>query len=215
MNPKVLWNISYGVYVITAMDKDRPVGCIANSVMQVTATPETIAVSISHDNFTNGCIKNTDKFAICILTEDVNPSIIGTFGFKSSKECNKFDNVSYEMKENLPILKDCCGYIICQVVDKMETDTHTVFLGKVTDGDVFDSQSSVMTYAYYHKVIKGKSPKNAPTYMAQSSEKEEKVSTSKYQCQICGYIYEGATLPDDFECPICGVGAENFKKIEG
>ncbi|NMA67662.1 MAG: flavin reductase [Clostridiaceae bacterium] len=212
MNPKVLWNISYGVYIISSMDGDRPTGCTANSVMQVTAEPATIAVSINHDNFTNECIKKVKKFAISILLETSDPSIIGTFGFKSGKETNKFDNVSYELKENLPIVKDSCGYIICNVIDMMETQTHTVFLGEVIDGDVFDESEQVMTYAYYHKVIKGKSPKNAPTYMPDEDKKQD-VNTSKYECQICGYIYEGETIPQDYMCPICGQGAEYFKKL--
>jgi len=212
MNANVLWNISYGVYVISSMDGDRPTGCIANSVMQVTASPATIAVSINHDNFTNECIKKENKFAISILLETTDPSIIGTFGFKSGKDTNKFEGLSYEMKDNLPVIKDSCGYIICNVIDKMETETHTVFLGEVIDGDFFNESGQVMTYAYYHKVIKGKSPKNAPTYKPDEDEKQN-AGTSKYVCQICGYIYEGETLPQDFKCPICGQGAENFTKI--
>jgi len=208
----VLWNISYGVYVISSMDGDRPTGCIANSVMQVTAEPATIAISINHDNFTNECIKKENKFAISILLETTDPSIIGTFGFKSSRNTNKFNGVSYEMKENLPVLKDSRGYIICKVIDKMETETHTVFLGEVVDGDVFNESGQVMTYAYYYNVIKGKSPKNAPTYRPDENKKQD-VNTSKYVCKICGYVYEGETLPKDFKCPICGQGAENFRKI--
>jgi len=216
MNPKVFWNISYGVYIISSMDSDRPTGCIANSVMQVTASPATIAVSINHYNFTNECIKKTNKFAISILLETTDPSIIGTFGFKSGRDFNKFDGVSYEMKENLPVYKDSCGYIICNVIGKMETETHTVFLGEVIDGDVLNESGQVMTYAYYHKVIKGKSPKNAPTYLPDENKKQEADKTTnktRYKCQICGYIFEGETLPKDFKCPICGRGAENFIKL--
>ncbi|HHW00086.1 MAG TPA: flavin reductase [Clostridiaceae bacterium] len=215
MNMNVLWNISYGVYVISSMDGDRPTGCIANSVMQVTAEPATIAISISHDNFTNECIKKENKFAISILLETTDPSVIGTFGFKSGRDTNKFDGVAYEMKENLPVLKDSRGYIICKVIDKMETETHTVFLGEVIDGDVFNESGQVMTYAYYHKVIKGKSPKNAPTYMPDRNDEDKKqvAEKSKYVCQICGYIYEGETLPPDFKCPICGQGVEKFVKL--
>jgi len=212
VNTKIFRNISYGVYIVSTMDGDRPTGCTANSVMQVTSSPATIAVSINHDNFTNECIKKMNKFAISILTETSDPSIIGTFGFRSGKDTNKFDRVSYEMKENLPVIKDSCGYIICDVIDKMETETHTVFLGKVIDCDVLDDSGQVMTYAYYHKVIKGKSPKNAPTYLPDEGKKQESGKT-KYVCQVCGYVYEGETLPQDFKCPICGKGAEYFKKM--
>jgi flavin reductase (DIM6/NTAB) family NADH-FMN oxidoreductase RutF len=165
MNTKVFRHISYGVYIITTMDGERPTGCTANSVMQVTSSPATIAISINHDNYTNGCIKKTNRFAISILSETSAPLLIGTFGFRSGKDTDKFTNVDYEVKENLPVIKDSCGYIVCKVIDQMEAPTHTVFLGEVIDGDVFENPGQPMTYAYYHQVIKGKSPKNAPTYL--------------------------------------------------
>jgi flavin reductase (DIM6/NTAB) family NADH-FMN oxidoreductase RutF/rubredoxin len=212
MNTNVFRNISYGVYIVSSMDGERPTGCTANSVMQVTSSPATIAISINHNNFTNECIKKVNKFAISILLETSNPSIIGTFGFRSGKDTNKFDGISYEMKENLPVIKDSCGYIVCNVIDKMETATHTVFLGEVIDGDIFNDSGQVMTYAYYHKVIKGKSPKNAPTYLPDENEKQE-VNKSKYICQICSYVFEGETIPQDYKCPICCQGAEHFRKL--
>lgn len=208
MNTKVFRNISYGVYIITAMDGERPTGCTANSVMQITSAPATIAISINHDNFTNGCIKKTKKFAISILAETSAPSLIGTFGFKSGKDTDKFTDVTYEMREDLPVIQDSCGFIVCKVIDQMETATHTVFLGEVIDGDVFNASGQPMTYAYYHQVIKGKSPKNAPTYLP-----DEEKKLAKYECQVCGHIYEGESLPEDYICPICGVNAEHFKKI--
>ena len=208
MNTKVFRNISYGVYIITAMDGERPTGCTANSVMQVTSSPATIAISINHDNFTNGCIKKAHKFAISILSETSDPLLIGTFGFKSGKDTDKFNDVSYEMKENLPVIKDSCGYIVCKVIAKMEAETHTVFLGEVIDGDVFNGPAQAMTYAYYHQVIKGKSPKNAPTYLPDEDKKQ-----AKFECQICGHIYEGESVPEDYICPICGENAEHFKKL--
>jgi len=177
--------------------------------MQVTSSPATIAISINHDNFTNGCIKRTNKFAISILSETSTPSLIGTFGFKSGRDTDKFDHVSYEMKEDLPVIKDSCGYIVCKVIDKMEAATHTVFLGEVIDGDLFSNPGQPMTYAYYHQVIKGKSPKNAPTYLPDEDKKQ-----AKFECKICGHIYEGESLPEDYICPICGQNAEHFKKIE-
>jgi len=195
------------------MDGERPTGCTANSVMQVTASPATIAVSIHHDNYTNACIKKTNRFAISILSEASDPSIIRTFGYKSGRDTDKFNGVAYEMKENLPVVKDSCGYIICNVIDKMETNTHTVFLGEVMEGDIFDCPEPAMTYAYYHKAIKGKSPKNAPTYIP-NEDKKQKRGLSKYVCQICGYTYEGVELPKDFICPVCGQTSEHFVKTQ-
>lgn len=165
MNKNAFRQLSYGVYVVSTWDKGRATGCTANSAMQITSDPATIAVSINHDNYTNQCIQATGKFAISILGEHSSPGIIGTFGFKSGRDNDKFDEVAHAVRGNMPVVMDACGYIVCDVIDKMETATHTVFLGKVIDADVM-KQDDPMTYAYYHKVVKGTSPKNAPTYIA-------------------------------------------------
>lgn len=165
MNNKALFNLSYGIYVVTTwMDDGKPTGCTANSAMQITSSPASIAVSINHDNFTNKCIKENGRFAVSILGENSNPMIIGNFGFKSGKDCNKFENFPPEIHGLMPIVPSAISYICCQVIDMMETDTHTVFLGKVTAADILKNDTP-MTYGYYHNVIKGKSPKNAPTYI--------------------------------------------------
>ena len=166
MDNTALFNLSYGVYVITTWGEGKATGCTANSAMQITATPATIAVSINHDNYTNKCIQESGRFAISVLGENTQPSIIGTFGFKSGKDHNKFDEVEMAVKGFMPVVADACAYITCEVIDKMETSTHTVFLGKVLDADLLKADTP-MTYAYYHNVIKGKSPKNAPTYIAE------------------------------------------------
>ena len=166
MNKNVFHKLSYGVYVVSTWDNGRPTGCTANSAMQITSTPATIAVSINHDNYTNKCINETGKFAISIMAEDSTPSIIGTFGFKSGKDNDKFSEVEYRVRDYLPVVSDAGGYIVCDVIDRMETATHTVFLGEVKGAELFGDREA-MTYNYYHKVIKGKSPKNAPTYIAE------------------------------------------------
>lgn len=204
MNKSAFYQLSYGVYVISTWDKGRPTGCTANSVMQITSDPATIAVSINHDNYTNKCIQDIGKFAISILGEHSDPSIIGVFGFKSGKEHNKFDEVKQEVKTNMPVIADACAYIVCEVIDKMETSSHTVFLGKVVDADILKTDDA-MTYSYYHKVIKGKSPKNAPTYIAE--EETAVTAGDKYVCGVCGYEYDGEVpfeeLPEDYVCPVC------------
>lgn len=167
MNKSAFHQLSYGVYVVSTWDEGRATGCTANSAMQITSEPATIAVSINHDNYTNQCIQSTGRFAISVLGEHTDPGVIGTFGFKSGKDYNKFDDVESALKDNMPVVTDACAYITCEVIDRMETSTHTVFLGKVLDADVL-KKDEPMTYSYYHNVIKGKSPKNAPTYIAES-----------------------------------------------
>jgi len=220
MNENAFFNLSYGVYIIATWDDLRPTGCIANSVMQITSEPAAFAISISHDNYTNQCIEKSGAFVISVLGENVEPSIIGAFGFQTGKDINKFDSVDYDIRGDMPILKASCAYIICKVINKVETQTHTVFIGQALAADNL-LEDEVMTYAYYHKVKKGKSPKNAPTYISGNVAKEnvtkgnitkeditkEDIQLEKYVCSVCKYEYTGdipfEDLPDDYICPIC------------
>ena len=214
MDKKVLRNLSYGVYVVTSREKDRNVGCVANSIMQVTSNPSVIAVSINHDNYTNKVIKENNKFGVSILKETTDAKIIGTFGYKSSKDNDKFDGINFKEISEIPVLENTCGYMVCKVIDTMETSTHTIFLGEVIEADDYSTENA-MTYKYYHENLKGSSPKNAPTYEETSTSQVDKDSKKrKWKCSICGYIHEADELPDDFKCPLCGVGKEYFELVE-
>lgn len=218
MDAMVFRKMSYGVYILTTMDGERPTGCTVNSIMQITSEPATVAVSVNHDNYTNGCIEKEQKFAFNILSEESDPSLIGVFGFQSGKDTDKFEGLIWESKSGVPVLAGTNGYVVCKVIDKMETSTHTVFLGEVIDGALLDEKTPQMTYAYYHQVIRGKSPKNAPTYIPQEEEAAEETSEEtkvSYVCQVCGYVYEGDPLPADFICPVCKQGADKFVRKEG
>lgn len=213
MDAAIFRKMSYGVYLLTVMDGDRPTGCAVNSIMQITSDPATVAVSVNHGNYTKECIEKAGIFAFNILSEQSDASLIGTFGFQSGRDVDKFQDIMWERKNNAPIILGTNGYVVCQVIEKMETETHTVFLGKVMDGEVLDGQTPQMTYAYYHQVIRGKSPKAAPTYIPEEKETsgEKKVH---YVCQICGYVYEGDPLPKNFICPVCKQGADKFVQVE-
>ncbi|MBQ8647450.1 MAG: flavin reductase [Oscillospiraceae bacterium] len=213
MNKSVLYDLSYGVYVVTTLDGERPTGCVANSVMQITSSPATVAVSLNHNNHTNGCVAKGGRFAVSVLAEETDPALIGRFGFQSGRDADKFEGLEHEVHSGMPIPKaDLCGWMVCEVLDTLETETHTVFLAKVVDGEK-GSGKTPMTYAYYHNVIKGKSPKNAPTYRGEEQPAAEK---AVWKCSICGYVYEGETpfeeLPDSYTCPICRQPKSVFKK---
>lgn len=209
MNTNAFRNLSYGVYIISTLDGERPTGCVANSVMQITSSPATIAVSMNHDNYTHSCIEESGWFAVSVLSEQSAPCLIGTFGFQSGKESNKFDGVEAVEKEGIPVVTDACAYVVCKVINKMETSTHTVFLGEVVDADVLKN-AEPMTYTYYHKEVKGKSPKNAPTYLPEEQD-GEKAESEKWVCGICGYVHEGE-LPEDYRCPVCRQPGSVFVK---
>lgn len=213
MNNRAFYNLSYGVYLCTTWDEGRPVGCVANSAMQITSSPASIAVSINKNNYTHKCISETGYFAITVLGEKSEPALIGRFGFQTGKDSDKFSGVAYRVRGKLPVPDDGVAWFSCKVTDKMETATHTVFLGEVIDADLL-KQDAPMTYAYYHKVLKGKTAANAPTYI---QEEAPQATAERYVCDVCGYEYDGTVpfeqLPDDWVCPLCGVGKEHFHKV--
>ena len=206
MDKNVLKNLTYGLYVIGCQDA-HPAGCVVNTVFQINSEPLIIAISINKDNYTNKVLKKQKKFSISILSEQSDPNIIGTFGFKSSQDINKFSEFKYQEKDNIPYLEDTCGNLICKVIDFVETSTHTLFIAEIKE--MFNySEDSPMSYKYYHEVLKGSSPKKAPTYI----EEETKSEKTLWKCSICGYEVEMDELPEDFVCPICGQPAKVFKK---
>lgn len=216
MDISILYKMSYGVYILSVMDGDRPTGCVANSAMQITVEPPTVAVSISKNNFSNECIRKAKKFSLSILHESCDPSIIGNFGFSSGKDVDKFEGIEYEMIDGVPVVKDSIGAIVLELRDSMETSTHTVFLGEMVDGVIFNKEEP-MTYAYYHNVLKGKTAKNAPTYRGEDENEEVQVSKKKhaFKCKVCGYIEETDfdELPEDYKCPICKKDRTFFEKL--
>jgi flavin reductase (DIM6/NTAB) family NADH-FMN oxidoreductase RutF/rubredoxin len=231
MNPKTLHKISYGLYVICSKNKDKINGQIGNAMFQVTSQPQTIAISINKQNLTHHFIEKSKVFTISILSEETPMKFIGTFGFKSGRDINKFKYVKYKTgKTETPIVLDnTLAYIEAKVIDKINAGTHTIFIGIVEDAEII-TEDKPMTYEYYHKCKGGFSPKTAPTYSAIVDKKEinkEVEKMDKYVCKICGYVYEpekgdpdnGITpgtkfedLPDSWVCPVCGAEKKDFEK---
>lgn len=164
MNNNVFTKLSYGVYIVACKTEEKITGCTVNSIMQITASPAYIALSVNHENYTHGCLEKSKIFSVSVLSEKSNPLSIGTFGFRSGRDCFKFEKIPYETVNDTPVIKDACAYLICEIEDKMETPTHTVFLARVLEGDILNDEPP-MTYSYYHNVIKGKTPKLAPTFI--------------------------------------------------
>lgn len=213
MDQKILYSLSYGMYAIGVKGENWPSACIANAAFQITASPAVIAVSINHDNYTNECIKKSNIFTLSVLSEDTSGTIIGALGFNSGKKIDKLKNIKHRLlKDGYPVIEEnCCCWLLCKVVNSIETDTHTVFFAEVIDG----SEKSVgkpMTYSYYHNIIKGSAPKNAPTYQEATPQNK----SNSYICTICGYVYNSQNtpfddLPENWACPICGAPKSVFK----
>ena len=206
MDIKALMDLTYGMYVISTKVNER------NQRIELKKENE-IKTSINKLNYTDDALKINKRFAVSILSEETNPDVISKFGFYSSRNVDKFENMDYEEIENVPVVKNnICGYMICEVINIIECETHDVFFARVIDAKK-ENSFRPMTYSYYHEVIKGKAPQNAPTYVSEV-ENEIKVDIEGeevYVCIVCGYVHKGP-MPNDFKCPVCGVDRTMFKK---
>jgi len=228
MDLKTLWKISYGLYIVSSIKDDRFNGQIVNTVFQLTAEPPTIGVCINKKNLTHDFIQKSKTFTISILSKDTPLKFIGLFGFRTGRDINKFKNLNYKIgKTKAPIvLINTIGYVECEVINSMNAGTHTLFVGKLIDAAI-TSDDAPMTYEHYHRVLKGKVPKTATTYIGEKGEEKQKKESKmpKYRCTVCGYIYdpekgdpdsgiEAGTpfeeLPDDWVCPVCGAAKDQF-----
>ena len=201
MDKNVMHNIGYGLYVLTAKENDKQNGCIINTLIQLTSTPNRVSIAVNKQNYTHDMILRTGKFNVSLLTENTPFDVFKNFGFQSGRDCDKFaDFKNYKEAANgINYITDYTNsYLSATVESTIDLGTHTLFIALVDDGEVLSKEPS-LTYAYYHKNIKPR---------------PEKTSKKGWRCKICGYIYEGETLPSDFVCPICKHGAEDFEKIE-
>lgn len=199
-NQAAMFQLSYGLFVLSAKDGKKDNGCIVNTVQQVTTSPNRILVAVNKDNYTHDMILKTRQFNASILSEDADFEIFKHFGFQSGRNVNKMEGLEhFDRAENgiIFLTKGANAYISAKVVETLDLGSHTLFISDVTDGDVLNNVPSV-TYAYYHKNIKPK---------------PQETKETGWRCKICGYVYEGEELPADFICPICKHGAEDFEKI--
>ena len=200
MDNKVLFNIGYGLYVLTANEGEKDNGCIINTVMQVTSDPLQIAIAVNKKNYTNEMIQRTKKFNVSILSESSKFEIFKHFGFQSGRDVDKFASF-YDTKRSpngvLYITQNTNSYMSAYVKQEIDLGTHTLFIAQLVAAEILSEEPTV-TYTYYQNNIKPK---------------PQKTEKKGWRCKICGYIYEGEYLPPDFICPICKHSAENFEKI--
>lgn len=249
---KAFHTLSYGLYVISAKDGNgKDVGCIVNTFAQVASNPPMVSVSLNKENTTTRAILETKQFNASVLSERATMELIGCFGFKSSYEIDKYAEVEHRIcGRGIPyVTQDCVARFSVDVVESMEAATHIVFIGNVIESEVL-SDEAPMTYAYYHSVLRGKTPPKAASYDAEdvvpdavvaspavvaasevaqaaaevaagTAEAADAVTDAVasgmprvgWQCTMCGYIVEMEELPEDFHCPICGMGREFFERI--
>ena len=200
MDMNVLNNISYGLYVLTAREGNKDNGCIVNTLQQVTVDPCVVSVTVNKSNYTHDMMMRTGKFNASMISIDTAFDVFEKFGFVSGREVDKFEEwKEAERSENgiYYVTKGVNSYLSGEIFQTVDLGTHTMFLAKVTAMESISEDPS-LTYAYYHRHIKPK-PK-----------KDEK---GGYRCIVCGYVYEGDELPEDFVCPWCKHVSEDFEKI--
>ena len=199
-DPKALFNIGYGLYVVTCNDGKKDNGLIVNTVTQLTDTPMRVAVTINKQNYSHDVIKQSGKMNVNCLTTEAPFKVFEAFGFVSGRNVDKFADCTPNRSENgLVVLpRYINAFISLEVESYVDIDTHGMFICRVTEAQVL-SDKETMTYTYYQKNVKPR-PKT-----------EKK---NGYVCKICGYVYEGEELPEDFVCPLCKHGAADFEKIQ-
>ena len=203
MNEKAMFQITYGLYVLTAVKDGKQSGCIINTAGQVTSSPNRIQIAVNKSNYTHDMIKETGEFTVSMISQKASFDLFKRFGFQSGRDVDKFEGFEGYAKGSNGInyiTEGCNGYISGKVEQAIDLGTHTLFIALVTDMDVLNDVPST-TYSYYQENIKPKpqvSPKkdNKPTWV----------------CKVCGYIYEGEELPQDYICPLCKHPASDFEK---
>ena len=195
-----LFNIGYGLYVVTCNDGKKDNGLIVNTVTQVTNTPNRIAVTINKENYSHHVIKQTGVMNVNCLSVDAPFKVFEVFGFQSGRNVDKFANCEPLRSDNglvfLP--RHINSFLSLKVEQYLDLDTHGMFICSVTEARVL-SDRETMTYTYYQEHVKPK-PKTD--------------GKKGYVCKVCGYVYEGEELPEDFICPLCKHGAADFEKIQ-
>ena len=201
MNLDVMKKLTYGLFVLTARDGQKDNGCIINTAVQVASEPNTISISVNKANYTHDMILKTGKFNVSILSEEAKFDTFKHFGFQSGRDVDKFAEVEISRADNgIAIIhnEQTNGYLSGKVIQSTDLGSHTLFIATVEDGEVWSDTPST-TYAYYFANIK---PKPQP-----------KPKQKGWICTICGYIYEGEVLPDDFICPVCKHPASDFRPL--
>ena len=220
---KAFHSLSYGMYVIGTRFDDKDYGCVANTFAQVTSSPLQVSVALNKENATTAAVRQAGRFTASCLSEQADMQLIGTFGFHTSTELDKFaQHASARDESGLPyVAEQCCAWFSAKVVSELDLGTHVLFVGEVEECATVADAAAPMTYAFYHQVKGGKTPPKASSYLgeeqpaaapAESSAAEQpKVA---WRCTICGHMEYVDELPDDFVCPVCGVGKEFFERVE-
>jgi flavin reductase (DIM6/NTAB) family NADH-FMN oxidoreductase RutF len=207
MDPKAMFKLSYGLFVLTTKFYNKDNGCIINTAIQAASEPNQISICVNKANLTHDMIMQSKEFTVSIISEEAKFDLFKRFGFASGKDVDKFEGFEDKVKRGANgiyyVTEGTNAYISVKVEKTEDLGSHTMFVGTITDMDVLSDVPSA-TYAYYFENIKPK-----PEAVGKTAE-----GKTVWRCKICGYEYVGPVLPDDFICPICKHPASDFEMVE-
>jgi len=229
-----LFKLSYGMCILSSKKNDRFNGCIVNTVFQLTPEPPMVAVSLNRQCLTHEYITESKVFSVSILSQETPISFVGSFGFRSGRDINKFEQVKYKIGQTaVPVILDnTIAFLEAEVTESINVITHTLFIAKIVACETLDEDAEPMTYAYYRDIKHGRTPKTAATYIKiepKAKVKKRVKNMKKYKCLMCGYIYDPVAgdpdngvqagtafedLPDEWVCPECGAAKDEFEPLE-
>ena len=206
MDKKAFFKLSYGLYIVTTAYEGKESGCVINTMTQVTSTPSQVCVTLNKNNYTTELLLGSRVFHVSVLLDEVSMDTIRQFGFQSGRDVDKFNVGEYLVDDyGIKYLKnESAASFSCVVKQVIDVGTHYMFIAEVKDAEVL-SDHEVLTYSAYHHKKNGLTPPHAPSYIDDAKR--------GYRCDICGFIYDGEPLPDDYICPICKADVTHFHKI--
>lgn len=195
---KITHKITQGMYILTVPGG----GCVVDAVSRAGSRDgqALVTVSVAKTNHSHQLLSQNPKFALSVLGEQSDPDLIQTFGFSSSKDVDKCTKCQTIEVSGVPVVKNSLGYMIFEKIDAIENDTHTIFIGKMLEGELLEPEGTPMTYDYYQE------------HKDELTKTTTSAGQTAWVCTVCGYVYYGDEVPDDFVCPLCGLGKAYFKK---
>lgn len=218
IDKKAFYSLSYGLYIVTSEHDGAKAGCVCNTFQQVTSDPLQVSVALNKGNVTTGVIRGSKRLCVSVLAQDAQMKLIGTFGFHTSADTDKFAACEWKRDgAGVPyVAEQSVARFSAHVVNEIDLGSHIMFIAEVDEAEPLIA-GDPMTYAYYHLVKGGKTPPKASSYLGvdeKTSAPASGATRTAWRCTICGHIEYVDELPDDFECPVCGMGKEVFEKIE-
>ncbi len=237
MNLEAFFKMTYGIYLVSSKSGEELCGYIANTVFQVTAEPPQIAISCHKSNISAKIIESSGVFSVSVLDKETDAGLVGLFGYQTGNEDKKFERVKYTygVTGSPIILTHSIAYFECEVVDKFDVGTHYLFIGKVVENKLLESEKEPLTYDFFRSELKLMAPERAPTFIdktklqvekeVQKQEKDKPGLGANFVCTECSYIYDPSLgddtqgippgtpfseLPEDWVCPICAAAKSKF-----